>query len=258
MNCTTARQGLWPPERPRLVGGDVASARTHVANCAECATYFSQDRALLDMYDRAQRISAPAPVRERVFDALALARWETRHGTKNATPRLLQTGAWPSAMIAALGVLAVVLVLEFRPPVATALEAPDVFVEDYLRRAVGQDYLETADPAEVTQFLNRELGVRLDPIRLAGLRLARVEICLLEGRRGAMIVYEKDGAEVSHYLVPRDGVEARAPALSDRFNMDPTTTPVVTWATPRVEQALVGDISSEALLLMAGRSSLRD
>jgi hypothetical protein len=257
MNCTTARQGLWPPERPRLVGGDVASARTHVANCAECTTYFSQDRALLDMYDRAQNISAPAQVRERVFDALALARSEARHRTTKSTPRLLQNGVWPSAAMAVVGVLAVVLAVAFRPSVGTTLEAPNVFVEDYLRRAVGQDYLETDDPAEVTRFLNRELGVRLDPIRLAGLRLARVEICLLEGRRGAMIVYEKDGTEVSHYLVPRDGVEARAPALSDRFNMDPTTTPVVTWATPRVEQALVGEINSAALLQMAERSSLR-
>jgi hypothetical protein len=99
-----------------------------VANCAECATYFSQDRVLLDMYDRAQ-------------------------------------------------------VVEFRPSAGTGLEAPNVFVEDYLRRDVGQGYLETDDPAEVTQFLNRELGVRLDPIRLARLRLPRAHIFLLEGRK---------------------------------------------------------------------------
>lgn len=154
-----------------------------MANCAECATYFSQDRVLLDMYDRAQKVSAPAQVRESVSDPLALARWEARHGSTNTTPCLLQNDVWPSVLMAMLGVLAVVLVVEFRPSAGTGLEAPNVFVEDYLRRDVGQGYLDTDDPAEVTQFLNRELGVRLDPIRLARLRLPQAHIFLLEGRK---------------------------------------------------------------------------
>jgi hypothetical protein len=271
MDCSKARAGLWPPERPRLVGDDVAIARKHVSDCPECEAYFAQDRALLDLYDRTRRVPAPLAVRERVFDALARARWDVRrHEGAGATPLpttpthpwrattravklgLLRFGALPTAVAA---VMALVVIAEFRPGGGTPAYDSDMFVEDYLRRAVGQDHIVTSDPAEVTRFLERELGIRIEPIQSAGLDLQRAEICLLEGQRGAMIVYKKDGAEVSHYLIPRDDAEAREPALSGRTRLDPSDMPVVTWATPRVEQALVGQVGSERLIEMATRGS---
>ena len=122
----------------------------------------------------------------------------------------------------------------------------------HLRRAVGQDHIVTDDPAEVRRFLQRELGMQLEPLHFAGMDIARAEICLLEGRRGAMIVYKKDGAEVSHYLVPREGTERRRPSISTYPGGEgEMEMPVVTWSTPRVEQALVGEVDSESLLEMA-------
>jgi len=285
MDCSNARATLWPPEKPRLVGGDVAKARSHVSDCEVCGDYFAQDRELLEVYDRARRVRAPSDVRERVFDALAGARWDTRRGNPDrsadsgvpseaigdATSEAESTveaeslaatlgligrsylqrfGAWP---IAAAAILALVIITNMGT--APSAEDANVFVEDYLRRAVGQDFIETNDPAEVTRFLQRELGLSFDPIRLAGLDLTRAEICLLEGRRGAMIVYETDGAEVSHYVVPRDDATRRAPALSTRAGSTATEMPVVTWATPNVEQALVGEVGADQLLRIAGRGS---
>jgi len=63
MDCQRAREGLWPPERPRLVGDEVAEARAHVEACPECAEYFDQDRVLLELYDRARGESAPINLR---------------------------------------------------------------------------------------------------------------------------------------------------------------------------------------------------
>ena len=71
-----------------------------------------------------------------------------------------------------------------------------------------------------------------------------------------MIRYKKDGAEVSHYLVPRDDAKPRAPAISQQAHGESSTAmPVVTWSTGRVEQALVGELGPEQLLEMAGSSS---
>ena len=50
MDCQDARAGLWPPEKPRLVGAQVAEARAHVANCPEGTEFFNEERALLEMY----------------------------------------------------------------------------------------------------------------------------------------------------------------------------------------------------------------
>jgi hypothetical protein len=274
IDCATARAALWPPERPLLVGGDIGAARSHVSGCEECEAYFAQDRDLLDVYHRARGVRAPVEVRERVFDALAGARWDMRRdpridsgearslpsastssgattGSKVSAVRthLLRLGAWPLAMAA---VLALVLLMDVG--VVRNADAPNVFVEDYLRRAVGQDFIETNDPGEVMHFLERELGLHFTPISLVGLNLMRAEICLLEGQRGAMIVYEKDGAVVSHYVVPRDDATWRAPALSTRDG-NAADMPVVTWATPNIEQALVGEVGSAQLLEIAGRGS---
>lgn len=246
--------------------------------CPECTDYFEQDRALLDLYDRARDVSAPMAVRERVFDAIASARWSAGDATADDPGRgegaapgafppmhetndhgllltiwkgLIRHGAWPTAMAVVLAVFLIRGITEDRQ---AAVERSDVFVEDYLRRAVGQDHIESRDPADVRRFLERELGIRVEPLRLAGFDLSRAEICLLEGRRGALIVYKRDGQALSHYLVPRDDAVERPPALSSAAAGRPSVDmPVVTWATRKMEQALVGDVSAEVLLEMAGR-----
>ena len=128
-------------------------------------------------------------------------------------------------------------------------------MEDYLRRAVGQDHITTSDPDEIARFLARELGIQLLPMQVPGLELEGAEICLLEGRRGAMIVYKQHGAAISHYVVPREGAQPREPALSMDCCEQTSGMPVVTWATRQLEQALVGEISPEQLLRLASGGS---
>ena len=69
-----------------------------------------------------------------------------------------------------------------------------------------------------------------------------------------MIIYKKNGTLISHYLVPREGAQPRAPALSIDCCGSASETPVVTWSTRQLEQALVGEISPEQLLRLAGSS----
>ena len=272
MDCAEARRVLWPPEGLRVVGDDVLEARAHAQSCPGCIDYFQQDRTLLDLYDRARKVSAPMSVRERVFDAIASARWVGRragasgergpdgteagpHNVRSAgvdargplVRGLRKHGGW---LMAAAAFLVVGVASELRHHPAPT-EASDVFVQDYLRRAVGQEYIESDDRREVSRFLERELGIRLDPLDLTGFQLTRAEICLLEGQRGAMIVYQGAGATVSHYVVPRAATAPRSPSLSTSPG---ESMAVVTWATRGTEQALVGEMEPEGLLRLAGES----
>lgn len=254
MTCDEARELLWPPERPRLLAAEIEKAREHVRTCPECLQYLAQDRALLGAYHRLREVEAPLEVRGRVFEALAWGRAkpeaETRQGDASRV--------WRTALVA---VLAVSVGLTFwswqgsdagtPPPVAehaddqsgAAVEA--AFVEDYLRRAVGEDYLESTDIEEIVQFLRRELGQHVTLLRLSELVPMRVEICLLEGRRGAMVVYRMDGKRVTHYLVPKPA-ESRPPRVAREHG----DLAVVTWASGNLEEALVGEVSSDALLAL--------
>ncbi len=249
MDCTTAREGLWPPERPRLAGEDVIEARRHVESCPECRAYFAQDRMLLDSYDRMRSDRAPREVRERVFNELAQERAGRSHLRPGRAGWIAAAG-WSAAAVTALAVGIMTLPDRSAGP---ADQGGTMFVEDYLRRAVGEDHIETSDPEEVTRFLVRELGRSLTPIQAEGLVLAGAEICLLEGRRGAMILYKQDGRVISHYIVPADGARPREPQPARPLaGVDGEGGPsVVTWANASTEQALVGAISPDQLLALA-------
>ncbi|MDZ7779007.1 MAG: hypothetical protein U5R14_03585 [Gemmatimonadota bacterium] len=263
MNCREAREGLWPPERPRLLDPEIERAREHVRHCPECARYFQQDRAVLDSWHRLRGVRAPLRVRLHVFQALARARGEggevriAEESTGAPTGEVGRSRArrWMAVAIVALIVVGSVSVVfgstwsqervaSEPEPAAAGSEA--AFVEDYLRRAVGEDYLETSDRAEIARFLRRELGLQSELLELSGLVPTRVEICLLEGRRGAMVVYRLDGERVTHYLVPK-----RAEDRPPRVAREHGALAVVTWASSTIEEALVGQVSPDTLLQLA-------
>ncbi len=254
MNCSEARHALWPPERPRLAEAEVLGARRHLQGCPACESYFAQDRALLDAYDRKSHERAPQILRERVFDALAR---ERARGLHVAEPRRVSR-RWVIAAVASVAGL-------FAGGFAGALVyGPDdglndggLFAEDYLRRAVSQERLVSSDAEEIGRFLTRELGRSIMPLQVAGLRCTSAEICLIEGRRGAMIQYVQDGHEISHYLIPQEGAPRRDPELSSSFSRRGDGGPaLVTWATPEIEQALVGEVPAARLMELARQASL--
>ncbi len=138
---------------------------------------------------------------------------------------------------------------------ATHSAGPDMngaVAQDYVRRTVGEDYLDTSDPHEVSRFIERELGLILSPLQADGLVLERVEICLLDGKRGAMIRYRIHGEKVSHYVVSATVTRAQAPAVArEQAGIGGEALPLVTWAAANVNQTLVGAVSPDELLALA-------
>lgn len=258
MDCKEARQTVWPPERLQIADDRVAEARAHLEQCTACRDYLEQDGTLLDAYDRFRDERAPRRVRERVFDALARERAGIRDQS-GATGRV--RAIQPSWLI---GAAAALILFSVGGTAVTmngrmAQEADASFVEDYLRRAVGEDNIQTSNPAEVIRFLARELGFEVDLLEMDGLRLAGAEICLVDGYRGAMIRYRAGDSDVSHYMIPKEGTVERSPSPKAREGAvdDQRSPSVVTWATPSIEQALVGELSEARLLALAqGPSTL--
>ncbi len=252
MNCSEARHALWPPERPRLAEADVLEARQHVQGCPACESYFAQDRALLEAYDRQSQERAPQILRERVFDALAR---ERSRGLALASPTHVRR-RWVLAA-SVVGLLAGGFAVSLR----NGPEAPNdggLFAEDYLRRAVAEERIVSSDVDEVSRFLTRELGRPIRPLEIDGLRLTGAEICFIEGRRGAMIQYVENGRQISHYLIPREGTRRRDPEPASAWGSSRGAggPALITWATSEIEQALVGEVSEAHLIALARNASL--
>ncbi len=270
MRCEEARDQLWPPEAPRLVEDRVLEARRHVNECESCRDYLAFDSLLLERLRSARRVVAPPEVRERVFDALARERLrsgptpstsQTAEIGRNEGRRYLPAGLVSAAIALAAGVLILAdpfpALREGSGDVAIPVQqAGSAFAEDFLRRAAQAEHIETSDPAEVQRFLAREFGTSIGtPLSFPGLDLAGAEVCILEGVRGAVVLYKRDGRVLYHYLIPmRNGNEAE-PALSEaapaEWSGESSYPSVVTWRSDGFEQALVSDLPSDELLDVA-------
>lgn len=259
MSCSQARDTLWPPDRPRLADGDVCHARAHVDSCEACRDYFAQDRDLLATFKRLGDECAPSGVRERIFTALAQ---ERQSGLRPESPalRAIRSG-WTWVAAAAVLVIGFWMVGSGGPQGLQPAPARDseAYIEDYMRRAVAQERIETSDPSAVTRFLTRELGMTVRPLEIEGFRLAGAETCLLSGRRGAMVIYERNGETLSHYVLPATSENSRPPTLV----ADPASEPgvgepaLVTWVDGTSEQALVASVMPDELLAIAWNAARR-
>ena len=259
MDCAQARHYLGPdggPLHPVLR----AQIDDHVAECVECSDYFTLDAVLLDAYARLRRERASEEVRGKVAGALHVLEEGQPSGSPSRVRSLPRRwAAWPAAAVVAAAALAAVVFTENGPQPALQMDPPgSAFLEDYVRRASAGEHVSTSDPAEVTAFLAERLGVQLEPLVVEGLVVEGAEVCLLDGQLGALILYKLDGVVLSHYLIPREQALPRPPSvgrilpagemdlqdLRDEVNF-------VTWASPQLEQALMGPAETSKMVDLA-------
>jgi len=285
MTCDLAREQLWPPERPQVVDEETMVAREHLESCEECRRFFAMDRRLKERLGAIQLPPAPAAVRERVFDALARER--ARAGAHLQDPGLGPTDGnrrvmpgrfvgWPAiqGMGAAAGVIALFLGGWFfltqsgipQPDPAAGTLAEEVIsppsevlgsMEDFVHRASQEERLVSSDPAAIGEFLRLAVGVEVRPANFDGFQLVAAEVCVVESKRGAVLIYERNGQLLYHYILEHDDVAPREPTLSPRaapLRWAGTSTPsVVVWSDGAQDQALVGDLRPETILSFAQR-----
>lgn len=252
MDCSTVRD-LLGPEGGKLLPVLRRQLEDHVATCERCEEYLALDPVLLNAYARLRRERAPEEVRGRVAGALRVLEREPESDRSRAARRVVGWGS--VAVLAAAGIAAVVLAGD---PAAAPEQPETAFVEDYVRRATAGEHLATSDPEEVADFLSDRLGVRLEPLVVEGLEVEGAEVCLLDGQLGALIVYKLDGVVLSHYLIPHDEASPREPTVS-QFRMagdgqevaSDQEVNLVTWASPRLEQALMGSTAPATMVRLA-------
>lgn len=245
--CEVVRELLWPLDRPRpLVEGE-EGARAHLARCAACQAFFRRDRAIGEaLRRRGPAVPTPPDVRERALDALARERPAVGAVGQSRHRRLRPSRS--AGWAAAAAVLASVAVGIFGPR-AGGREA--LFAEDFLSRAVEADVVERPDRAAISAFFMRELGVQVAPVTLDEAELNRAMICLIKGKRAAMVEYEFAGRIVAHYRVPAGQTVGATP--TEVRTASEAGVQVVRWSDDRFEHALVSELPAVELENLARR-----
>ncbi len=280
MTCQEALALLWPLEGPQLADEEVVEARRHVGSCPHCRQVMENDRRLRERLRKISLPPAPAELRERVFEALAEERRQRARsdraprvsksaaGTETSSTPGLPGSLFPGArelLVAATLVAVVVggwlLMRPGEPDVAggarTAGEdsAADItLVEDFVREAARVEGIESSDPQEVMHFLAAGLGLMLHPRDFGDFELVGAEICALGQKRGAVILYERDGQRLYHFLLRAEDATPRTPHLSDALPLswedrDPVSAAI--WSSGALDEALVGELPPEEILALA-------
>lgn len=240
-DCDRIRELLWPLDAPRPCVDGEEEARAHLDACADCREFFRRDAAIGRVLREGALIErAPRALRERVFDALARERSAAVARRPSAGARI----RWPSSRAAwAAAVAAAVALAVFLLPGDG--DTGSAFAQDYLSRAVQERRVDRADSAEIATFFLREFGQRIEPRRLADARIAGAMICLIEGRRAAMVEYLAGGSVVAHYRIPLQTGSGR-PILGVRTESDGGVQ-AVRWSDDRFEHALVSELPEPKL-----------
>jgi hypothetical protein len=256
-DCREVRSVLWPADVLRVSDDQVQAAIEHAENCPTCQQFLEEDRRVAEFIrDSVPRVCAPQELRERLYTALA----RERAGAVPVQSRLRRN----REVLAAAAVVAVVAVassfwLASRTQPAAAATA---FAEDYLRRVVEQEELNSSDRTEIASFFARELGVAMPPPEVPELEIQRATICLMNGRRGGVVEYAGAGKQLTYYLLPseestqaeprsfasrqEDSATSTAPALAEERGLG-----VATWWDDEHQHALVGSLPERELKRLA-------
>jgi anti-sigma factor RsiW len=246
----------------------------HLGHCAECREFFARDAALVravSTYGAGAR--APESLRKQVREAIAReARLEAAGrgaGSRQEPPdagevlrltRLASRLRREGAAVAA----AVVVLLTAGAIVRTSSpgDIREAYAQDYLNRAVQDHAIHSPDPAAVSRFFLREMGVGVRPVTLGEGYVTRAMVCLLADRQAAMVEYAFGEHTIAHYRVPtRDAQvgESVFRASSERgistFRASSERgISTVSWRDSVFEHALVGDLPPQTLTALARRA----
>lgn len=236
MKCDEVRECLWPLDEIRKVGEREVGARAHLDACPACQAFFRRDAELTRALNSlSPDQEAPQGLEGRVVGALGAS------VSRRRSARSVLFG-WGAPLVAAAAIiLASVGLLRVG---AQNLDAS--FVESYLGRDALTNVVATPDQDQAYEFFMSELGLPIAPVSVEG-RVTRAMICVVEGKRQALVEYELDGKMVAHYRSPSasgDGGGSIHTATEDGVC-------VVRWSDGEFEHALVAPIPEDELRVIA-------
>jgi anti-sigma factor RsiW len=225
----------------------VIDAQEHLASCAACQQFVRDMRALGDaIREAAPREQAPAEVRGRLFAAVARAR-----AGLQPSPRGRGRASWLAAAVLLVALAGALTADRLRRDGPDARIDPISAIAEDHATALGETRIASADPAEVTRWLERQVHFAMHVPVLPGARLLGARLCVTDDRRGAAVEYEVNGVAVSYFVVP-DGARDAHSAKPPRF--DRTTRVgyhVVSWREPGLLHAMVGNLPASRLATLA-------
>jgi anti-sigma factor RsiW len=246
MTCGRARRLVWPGAGPRSASPDVIEAQQHLEACSACQQFARDMLALGDaIHDAAPREHAPPDVRGRLFSAIARARAGTQPPPSRRRRRVQWLAAAAVLLIGVAGTLTVGRVLR-----AGRADPIAAIAEDHAG-ALGQTHIASQNPAEIARWLEGQVQFAMHVPVLPGAALRGARLCVMDGRRGAVVEYIVDGVAVSYFVVPDEAGPASQGTTAQFDRTKRAGYQVVAWREPGLLHAMVGNLPETRLVTLA-------
>lgn len=245
VECGRARRALWPDGGPRSATPEVLDAQEHFAACTECQRFVRDMLALKEIvHEGAMREQAPREARGRLFTAIARARAGAQPSSRSRM-RLYSRAAMAVVLVAVAGGLAADRLLRDADDDPLSAIAADHAL------ALRATHIVSADPDELTRWLVGQVQFAMHVPLLPGARLRGARLCVMDGRRGAVVEYEVNGVAVSYFVMPTGSGQAQAAGPARFAGTTRAGYRVVSWSEPGLLHAMVGNLSEGQLATLA-------
>jgi anti-sigma factor RsiW len=244
MNCGRARRLLWPDAGPREATAEILAAREHAAGCEGCTGFLADMQSMAQaIRRRTPRPTAPAEVRNRLFQAIARARTAAASPSPRTRFRQMVFPGLAALLVAGVGLLSYVRLGGGSPDRNDALGS---IVEDRLRSQKGVR-LASADSAQVTRWLAERLPFAVQIPIFPEARLTGARVLVDSRRSGAVVEYTVGGRTLSYYVLPGD-----AAGLPGEIRLASTNGyHVASWHDSGLTHALVAALPGPRLIQLA-------
>ncbi len=238
MTCGRARRLLWPDAGPREASPEILAAREHANRCEACRRFLEDMQGIGERIHRiAPRPTAPAEVRERLFQAIARAR------TASTEPARLSRLQMSIAGITA--VIVVSLSWLGYAVIRGGSEGSDALgsiVEDRLRTQKGAGVV-SSDSLQVAQWLAERLAFAVQVPLFPEARLTGARLLVDNRKSGAVVEYSVGAGTLTYYVLPGGAGVQRTVWLASRDGYR-----VASWHDAGLTHALVANLPGPKLM----------
>lgn len=222
--------------------------REHLDTCSDCQIFLRRDASLRRRLQALRAATTgrgfPENAREALMARIAREGETSRPDIQPApTGRSRRFPAWTEAAVAAA---AAVVLLAGGLSISQSIEEPlsdGAFAQDFIQAALPEIELNNVTVTQVAAFYEEQFGDLMSPAKLLDAPITRVAVCVVEGRRGAMVEYDFKGERLVYYQLPLDGGRASNDLRSGREG----DLNVTRWGDDRSEHVLVSPLPEEQL-----------
>ena len=205
MECNKVREILYLASEEGPYSAELIGAREHLRDCSSCAEFFKEEEVLKNLiYEKAPRNKAPQSLRQFVLkttegmDSISKA-------TEGALSYVGLTKIIPKLSFVLLFLILITtsLVLYNVSFEKQSASLASRLVEDHIKNIPGDVQILSSNPATVEEWFRGKVNFVVNAPKLRDTRFIGGRLCQIEGKRLALLFYEKDGKSLSVFIMNR-------------------------------------------------------